>query len=838
MSCKKNKRRRQKLSIGNIRLPKRDISLYRSRSNIGNELRRAFQYYQSGQLQKAEGICKRILEIDPGHSDCLHLLGVIVNHVGKRNVAANLVNKAIQNNPENPIYYNTLGVLFQGQGRSEEAISCYRKVLKLKPDHPDPYYNMGNAFKGQGKSEKAIACYQKALQLKPDYADAYNNMGNVFQDQGKSEEAVACYQKALQLKPDYADAYNNMGNVFEGQGRWDEAISCYRKVLKLKPDHPDPYYNMGNAFKGQSKPEEAIACYQKALQLKPDFADAYNNMGNVFQAQGKSEEAVACYQKALQLKPDLVGTYNNMGNVFQDQGKLKGAISCYQKAVRLKPDYADAYNNMGIAFQDQGRSEEAIACYQKALELKPDLADACNHLVHQLQHTCAWQNLGSLTAKLDGLTGGALNNGTRTAEAPFVSLARHNDLSHNFAVAKSWSCDIARSMSDLKMRFSFDGKRSGKTRIVVGYLSNNFQNHTMAHLMLGLFGLHNRDEFQISCYSYGDDDGGLYRKGIQRDCDKFVDIRNLSHAEAAKCIYEDQVDILVDLMGHTRGSRLYISALRPAPIQARYLGLAGTTGADFFDYIITDRIITPEDHAQHYSETFVYLPHSYQVNDRTQAISNRAWKRAEFGLPEDSFVFCSFNQAYKIEPVMFDSWMKILRQVPEGVLWLQRANETVEKNLRLETEARGVKPERLIFSQKLPPDEHLARLRLADLSLDTRIVNGAATTSDALWVGVPVITLQGGHFASRMSSSILTAIGLSELVTHTLEDYEAVAVRLARNPGELQAIRQRLEKNRLTEPLFDTPRFAGNLEKAYKEMWEIFLGGERPRQIEVAESQS
>jgi len=264
--------------------------------------------------------------------------------------------------------------------------------------------------------------------------------------------------------------------------------------------------------------------------------------------------------------------------------------------------------------------------------------------------------------------------------------------------------------------------------------------------------------------------------------------------------------------------------------------LAGTTGADFFDYIITDRVVTPEDHAPYYSENFVYLPHCYQINDHTQAISNKDWKKADFGLPEGSFVFCSFNQGYKIEPVMFDSWMNILRKVPESVLWLQRVNETAEKNLRQEAESRGVKSERLIFADRLRKDEHLARIRLADIALDTRIVSGAATTSDALWAGVPVITLQGSNFSSRMSSSILSAVGLPEMIANSLQEYEALAGRLARNPGELQAIRHRLERNRLSEPLFDTPRFAGNLEKAYKEMWEIFLAGQMPRQIQVVES--
>jgi protein O-GlcNAc transferase len=524
-----------------------------------------------------------------------------------------------------------------------------------------------------------------------------------------------------------------------------------------------------------------------------------------------------------------------MGTAFQEQGELDEAIACYEKALQLEPEYAQAYNNMGTALEDQGRSDEAISCYQQALEIKPDYGAAHFNLFHQLRKTHAWQELESVPAKLDRFTKRALDSGIRPAEAPFMSITRYADLPRNLAIAQSWSLDIAGTMAKLKIHFSFEGRSSHKRRITVGYLSNDFHDHATAHLMLSLFGLHSRDEFDIFCYSYGPNDGSYYRARIRRDCDKFVDIYNLSHAEAATVIYEDQVDILVDLKGYTKGNRLAICALRPAPVQVSYLGFPGTSGADFFDYIITDKIVTPEDHACYYSENFVYLPHCYQVNDHTQSISNKGWKKQDFALPEPSFVFCSFNRAYKIETVMFDSWMKILQQLPDAVLWLQRENEIAEKNLRQHAETRGVDPERLIFAKRLPKDEHLARMRFSDLALDTWIVNGHTTTSDALWAGVPVITLMGGHFASRVSASILTAIGLSELITHTLEEYEALAVRLAGNPGELKALRQKLAKNRLTEPLFDTQRFAKNLEKAYKEMCKIFLAGQKPRQIKVAE---
>ena len=788
MGRKKNKKKRHKLSSDN-------------RFRIDSELKKALQYHQSGQWHKAEEIYKTVLGINPNHSDALHLLGIIVHLRGHSDSAVDLINKAIQNNPKNPFCYNSLGNILKKQGNLGEAISCYEKALQLKPNYTEAYNNMGTAFQDQDRRGEAISCYEKALDLRRNYTTAYHNMGAASKDQGKLTEAMSCHEKTPEDKPDYLKAYINMGNALHAKGRFSEAISCYEKALDLKPDHHGVHNNMGTSFHELRKFEEAISCYEKALDLKPDYAEAYNNMGTV----------------------------------FYDQGNLGEAIWCYEKALDLRPDIAEAYSNMGNAFKDQGRLNEAILYYQKALELKPDCADACSELLHQLQRTCAWKQIDHMSDKLDALTTKALDDGEKTAETPFISLARHIDPYRNLAVSQSWSSYISRHVSGLEMPLSFDARRSCNGKITVGYLSNDFCNHAVAYLMLSLFGLHNRNEFEIFCYAYGEDDGSYHRKRIEQDCDKFVDVHRLSYADAAKRIYEDRVDILVDLKGYTGGCRMEIPALRPAPLQVRYLGLAGTTGADFFDYIITDRIVIPEDHAPYYSENLVYMPHSYQINDHNQPISNTDWKRSDFGLPEDSFVFCSFNQVYKIDPVMFDSWMKILRQVPKGVLWLQWERETAEKNLRQEAKARGVEPERLIFSKKISKPEHLARLRLADLALDTRIVNGAATTSDALWAGVPVITLQGGHFSSRMSSSILTAIGFSELVTHNLDEYEALAVRLARNPGELQAIQQKLAKNRLTEPLFDTPRFARNLEKAYKEMWEIFVNRQQPRQIEVVE---
>jgi len=794
-----SQKRKQKKgsSSANKKSMKGRILQNRSSFNIDHAFNIAFQYHQNGHLDKAEEIYNKILTINPNHADALHLLGIISHQVGKYDISVNLIRKAIQINPQNAIYYNS----------------------------------MGNVLNTQGKLEEVVACFRKAIEIKPDYADAYNNMGNALRAQGRTEEAIACFQKALAIKPGNAIVYYNMGNALNIQGKAEEAISCFRKAIEIKPDYTEVLNNMGVALNNRNRLDEAIACFQKAIAIKSDYVEAHNNMGNALKDQGELDKAVDYFRKALEIKPDYAQAYYNMGNILNTQGKTDEAIACFRKAIKIKPDYAEAYNKLGLALERQDKIEEAITFYRKALEIKPSLDEAYNHLALQLQHTCAWEKFEDLTGKFDETS--SLGIGRR--ETPFFSVTKDADPSRNLAMAKLCNNDITRHISSLKVRFSFDDRISDKTKITVGYLSNDYNNHPTAHLMLSLFKLHSRDEFEVFCYSYGRNDKSYYRKQIEQDCDKFVDIVNLSDVDAAKCIYDDRVDILVELKGYTADNRLSICGLRPSPVQVSYLGFPGTTGADFIDYIITDRIVTPEDQAPYYTENFVYLPHCYQINDNIQPISNREWKRTDFGLPEGGFVFCSINQLYKVEPVMFDLWMNILRQVPESVLWLMSGNEIAEKNLRREAEARGIKPERLIFLGKLLKDKHLARLRLADLALDTRIVNGHTTTSDALWAGVPVITLEGNHFASRVSTSVLTAVGLPDLITHSLEEYESLAVRLAFNSSELQVIQDRLAKNRLTEPLFDTSRFTVNLEKAYREIWSIYASGKNPRMIHVEE---
>jgi protein O-GlcNAc transferase len=736
--------------------------------DVDAQLDKAIQFHRAGQLPEAEEIYQKILAKVPDYGDACHLLGFLSLQQNKTDLAASLIKKAINIDPNHWLYYNSLGLVYSALGRHD----------------------------------KAIENYHAALSIEPGAAGAHRNLGDALREQGRYQEAAVSYQQALRSHPEDAELHHQLGRVMEDLGKFEAALDYYRKTI----------------------------------EINPRLAGAYNDMGLVYRQQGNIAQALASLQKAVEIDPDCVEAHNNLGNLLQDGGHLEAAGECYRKALAIQPGFARGYCNLGMVCQGMGKSEEAVACFRRAIEIDPDYASAYRHLVHQLQKDCSWSQMEAPAAKLDRLTKASLDAGVRPAEDPFIHMTRHPDPAANSAVASAWAADISRRVADINPGFSFDDRRRRSGTITIGYVSNNFHDHPMTHLLLGLFSLHDRHQFKINCYSCGPEDDSYYRQRIRRDCDKFIDLRNMSHREAAGVIYDDGVDILVDLMGHTKGSRMEICALRPAPIQVRYLGLAGTTDTGFFDYLLTDKIVTPAAHAIHYSGNFVYLPHCYQINAYKQTHGDKIAAVGEVKPPTSPFIFCSFNQGYKIEPVMFDCWMRILQRVPESILWLMVRHHTAMENLRKEAEKRGVDPNRLNFMERKPKPEHLERLVEADLALDTRIVNGAATTSDALWAGVPVITLIGSHFASRMSASILTAIGLPELIAHSIEEYQAIAVETALDSQRLAGLRRKLAQNRHTEPLFDTVRSARNLEQAYKRMWQNFQSGLGACQFEVIDS--
>jgi protein O-GlcNAc transferase len=770
--------------------------------SIAQVLDESLAFHQAGDMDRAEAGYREILKRAPNHADALHLLGMIRLHREDYPTAAELIQKAVDQHPDTPFYYNNLGL----------------------------------ARMGLGHANGARECFERALALKPDYAEAWFNLGRFWYDSGERARAVSCMETVLDLDPGSALAHAWMGEMQLAAGNPGRAVESFQQILSSDPNHVQARHNLGLAFHDLGRLSDAIACFRDLIAEHPRTAQAHNSLGAVLNDLGRKDAARICFERALAIAPRLAAAHNNLGNLFQDAGRYEAAAASYGRALDIDPQLAAAHNNLGMALQETGQAVPALAHYRRAIELRPDYAEACAHLVHMLQRACDWDGLRAAEKHLDQLTGKALSSGGRVAEQPFVSLVRGAEPARQLAIAKAWADRAARLAFGAGKPFAHQASTRDNQLITIGYLSANFRNHPMAHLMAGLFEHHDRQRFRVHGYAFGEDDGSDYRRRIAAGCDRFVDIAALDHADAARRIHADGVDILVDLMGHTKGNRMAICALRPAPVQVRYLGLAGTTGADYFDYLVCDAVVVPEALAPHYSEKPIHMPHCYQVNDHRQPIDPREWTRVEAGLPRDATVFCCFNHAYKIDPVIFDAWMAILSRVPHAVLWLLSTTDLAEANLRARATARGISPARLVFAEKLPKPRHLARLRLADLALDTRLVSGAATTSDALWAGVPVITLVGQQFAANMSASILSAMGLAELITHCTGDFIALAENLASNPQRLAGIREKLARNRTTAPLFDTRRFVRNLERGYRQIWERYRSGHAPGPIRVVEN--
>jgi predicted O-linked N-acetylglucosamine transferase (SPINDLY family) len=749
--------------------------------------------HQQGKLVEAGQLYVEVLQLNPSHFDALHFLAVI----------------ALQT------------------GRTQQGVDLITKAIALKPDYAVAYNNRGIALFELKRLEDALANYDKAIALKPDFADAYNNRGNVLKDLKRLEDALVSYDKAIALKPDYAEAYNNRGNALEDLKRLEDALASYDKAIALKPAYADAYYNRGIALFELKSLEDALASYDKAIALKPDHAEAYGNRGNALFELKRLEDALASYDKAIALKPDHAESYGNRGNVLFELKSLEDALASYDKAIALKPDYADAYNNRGYALKDLKRLEHALASYDKAIALKPDYEFLFGTLLNTKMQICDFTNVESQFAQISE----QIIRGEKVS-TPFPILAISSSLEVQRKAAEIW----VSKQHPISTALPALTKRARREKIRLGYFSPDFRNHPVSYLIADLIEKHDRSKFEIIAFSFGPDQKDEMGTRMEAAFDQFIHVRDKPDKYSALLSRNMEIDIAVDLGGFTNLSRTGIFAFRASPIQVNYLGYPGTMGADYIDYIIADRILIPEDNKHHYCEKIVYLPNSYQVNDAKRSISDKAFTRAELGLPPTGFVFCCFNNVNKITPRVFDRWMRILKNVEGSVLWLIEDNGKAASNLRKEALARGVNAERLIFAKRLPPGEHLARHCSADLFLDTLPYNAHTTASDALWAGLPVLTCLGETFAGRVAASLLNAIHLPELITATPEAYEALAIELATNAHRLAEIKQKLAKNRFTTPLFDTKLFTKHIEAAYTAMYERYHADLAPSHIYVPSS--
>lgn len=691
-------------------------------------------------------------------------------------------------------------------GRLAAALAIYQDMLAEQPASADALHWSGVIAQQQGDPARAVELIAAALRHRPNYAEAHYNLGHAYQSLGQTGQALASYAQAIRYKPDFAEAYCSLGNMLKAQGQLEAAAMRYRQAISFKLAFVDAHNNLGNTLRALGQNDEAVACFRNALHFKPDARDVLNNLAVALLEQKNYLPAGDCLLQALQIDPSFAEAHVNLGGVYQALGRVDAAIASLQQAVALDPGLAGAHNNLGLLYRKRGRQPDALRHFRQALAIRPDFAEAAYNY-HDVQlNCCYWQDYAAHVARINADVHRGLGR-----YLPFAFLAVSRSPAHELDCARQYAREFFPAAS-LPL---WQGEPYAHRRLRIAYLSADFHNHATAYLMAGLFEAHDKERFEVMAVSFGPPSQCDMRQRLVRAFDRFVDVRDLGDFQVAALLREWETDIAVDLKGYTTEGRPGILAHRPAPLQISYLGYPGTLGCDYLDYIVADRCVLPPEEQVYYTEQVIYLPDSYQVNDDRRRIAERRPSREEVGLPETGFVFCCFNNNYKINPPLFDLWMRLLLEVPDSVLWLFANNPLVVDNLRAEAARRGVAAERLVFAQAVPLPEHLARIGLGDLFLDTLPYNAHTTASDALWAGVPVLTCKGNTFAGRVAASLLQALGMPELITESREAYAELARRIATTPALHAELRAKLARQRVGAPLFDTDRFRRHLEAAY-----------------------
>jgi predicted O-linked N-acetylglucosamine transferase (SPINDLY family) len=758
-------------------------------------LRMALGLHQQGQLSQAETLYRDVLKLHPGNSDALHFLGVLESQ----------------------------------RGRREDGLSLIDQALAANPRNLSAHYNRGGILRDLERLEEALECYNRALALKDDHYAALNNRGAVLHDLKRYGEALASYDRAIAVKPDHADAYANRGNTLVESGRFAEALASFDRALALAPKHAAAHYGRGNALAGLKRLEEAVASYDRALALAPRDARVLNNRGVTLARMGQHEQAVQSFNRATASDPRHADAYRNRGDSLIQLKQPAEALASYEQALALRPSHPEALYGRGHALTELKRGDEAIVAYEQLLRVDPDHPYGRGMLLHAKRTACDWREDAVMISQV---VQGVRNE--RRIATPLAFLAVSESEADNARCSGILIRDKFNAASEPLWR----GERYRHERIRLVYLSADFGAHAVATQIAGVVERHDRLRFETIAMSYGRNDKSSMRARLERAFERFFDIHGTSDQQAAAMIRELEADIVVDLTGLTGSSRPGVLALRPAGLQVQHLGFAGSLGAEYIDYIVADDIVIPEHNRRHYAEKVVVLPDTFMPTDATRAIG-RMPSRSEAGLPEEGFAFCAFNNSYKFSPETFDVWMRLLHAVEGSVLWLPSANESVRRNLVREAEARGIPSKRLVFASYVEPGaDHLGRLALADLYLDTLPYNAHSSACDALWAGVPVLTQLGGTFAGRVGASLLHACGLTELIADSRSSYETIALRLARDLSAHANLKAKLARNRRSCALFDTTRFTRHLEAAYSTMLENHRRGRDPEPFKVPRTTS
>ena len=828
---------------------------------LARQFQRAFAAHQAGDLAAARAGYAAVLKAQPLHFDAVHMQGVAALQAGEFAEAARSIERAVQIHQNVALAWNNLAAAYRGLGRPADAAECLARKLALAGEDAATLEALADLSLAAGRLRDAQRHYERLLALQPRHAGAAVGWGIALRELGQPNEALQSFERALAIDPTHLRAANNIGITLGEQQRHAEALAQFDRLLAREPAYAPAHNARALSLWKLDRLDEAEHAYGRAIEISPNYVDAYSNRGALLASRGRETEALHDYQRAIALQPRQAEAHNGLGALRASQHRIDEAIEHYRQAIACRPEFAQAHSNLGVALVELGQVQEALASYNRAIDLQHGsgstaLADALANrggLWARLRHyteaaadartalavdadhpytlgnalyfelmQCDWQQRAQSVALLEQRTAAG-----DAAATPFVTLAVCGGPALQLASARRYAAAVYPPREEAPLPARAQG------RIRLAWLSADFHDHATAHLITGLLEQIDKTRFELTGLSFGPVTGDRYQQRLQRVFDRFIDVQRSSDADVAQRLRELGTDIAVDLKGFTNGGRPGIFSHRAAPVQVSYLGYPGTTGMPQVDYMIADHITVPAEHEMHYSERIVRLPHCYQCNDAGRAIAARRFSRAELNLPPTGFVFCCFNNSYKITPEVFDVWMRLLRQVDGSVLWLLQDNSGAVDNLRREASARDVTPERLVFAARLPVDEHLARHDCADLFLDTWPVNAHTTASDALWAGLPLVTLLGSAFAGRVAASLLHAIGRSDCVAVDTAGYEALALALARDPARLAALRSAVHRAREDSALFDTPGFTRDIERAFLHMHARQLAGLPPESFDL-----
>jgi protein O-GlcNAc transferase len=788
---------------------------------------------RKGVSAEAESYYRRALESDPSSITAFAGLGQALLGMERFNEAVGCFRQLVDQHGDSADAWRLLANGQFASGQRDEAAASLARCLELNPVDSDAAFIYGNLERDRKNYSRAIELYQLALNHSnhSTACDIAANLANTLVDAERIDEAVKVLVEVLRHFPDFAEGWNNLGSAWLSLERFDEAMGAFRKCLVAAPDMITAANNIGETYLKAGKPGEAWDWCQKLAEKHPDTASVWTGLGNVLVSLEKFDQARNAYDMTLEIEADDIDALHGRAVVnhrrattFGDLSLCDNALADYQRVTELDDQHFHAFYNTGSVLQILNRHEEAIGSFQKALEIKPDYVAACSALAHSLQQCCKWDDLEAIRERVIALTRKEMASGSEITTSPFnlLQLSAPGDV--RLAAAQHLASLFKHASADNSAQnFDYDWPKGDKLRI--GYISPDFRNHSVGHSFLELLEAHDHDRFEFFGYHTSSAQDDITAR-IKSNFDVFVELDNLSFSDSARRINDDHIDILIDLAGHTRGSRFEILALKPAPVQVHFLGYGMTTGADYIDYLMTDEIKISANERPFVVENIIYLPH-HCLPVSCPEIPQTGTSRSIYHLPEDGFVFADFNGHYKIDAGIFSAWMQILQRAPKSVLWLMDFPGPGSQNLKQEAKNHDIDPARLIFADMCPNSEHLARLKLADLALDTWHHAGGVTTTDALWAGLPVLTIQTEGMVDCMGASLLSAAELPELIASSVEDYQDKALEYYNNPSRLKGLREKLTSAHRTAPLFDTVEMARDVETAFEIMWQAHESGEQ-----------